>query len=138
LNKIAELRKEKNISQKKLGEKLQVAQATISAWETGERTPNLKSLKKLCEEFQVSLTTLIGEPSLYEKAGISKQEIEGTNQAITAYISALEQLPEEQFKQLSEMTKLMFPHFKELLEKARPGAMENFSAVAAELSSKEE
>ena len=50
-NKILELRKKNNLSQEKLAEQVGVARQTISKWELGETSPNLKQSKKLSEIF---------------------------------------------------------------------------------------
>ena len=42
-----------NLSQKQLGEKLNVTEKTISAWETGEREINLNNAKTICELFNI-------------------------------------------------------------------------------------
>ena len=57
-NKILELRKEKNISQEQLAEKMCVARQTISKWELGETSPDLNQSRKLSQIFNVSLDDL--------------------------------------------------------------------------------
>lgn len=59
-NKILELRKQNNLSQEVLAEKVGVARQTISKWELGETSPDLKQSKKLSEVFNVSLDELVG------------------------------------------------------------------------------
>lgn len=59
-NKILELRKQNNLSQEVLAEKVGVARQTISKWELGETSPDLKQSKKLSEIFNVSLDELVG------------------------------------------------------------------------------
>ena len=50
-NKIAELRKRDSLSQEELAEKLGVARQTISKWEIGETSPDLKQAKELSNIF---------------------------------------------------------------------------------------
>ena len=57
-SKISELRKKNKLSQEALAEKLGVARQTISKWELGETSPDLKQAKKLSEIFEVSLDEL--------------------------------------------------------------------------------
>lgn len=59
-NKISELRKKKNLSQEILAEKVGVARQTISKWELGETSPDLKQAKKLSKILNVSLDELAG------------------------------------------------------------------------------
>ncbi len=58
--RIADLRKEHNISQKNLAELLGVAQNTLSYWERGMYEPDLVSLKKIADFFEVSVDYLLG------------------------------------------------------------------------------
>ena len=57
-NKIQELRKKKGISQEELAEKIGVARQTISKWELGETSPDLKQAKELSKIFKISLDEL--------------------------------------------------------------------------------
>ena len=54
-NRILELRKQKNLSQEQLAEKMGVARQTISKWELGETSPDLEQSKRLSQIFNVSL-----------------------------------------------------------------------------------
>ncbi|MBR5369892.1 MAG: helix-turn-helix transcriptional regulator, partial [Bacilli bacterium] len=57
-NKIMELRKKSGLSQEELAEKVGVARQTISKWELGETSPDLKQSKELSKIFKVSLDEL--------------------------------------------------------------------------------
>ncbi|MBR5662775.1 MAG: helix-turn-helix transcriptional regulator [Bacilli bacterium] len=57
-NKISELRKKKGLSQEELAEKIGVARQTISKWELGETSPDIKQSKELSKIFNVSLDEL--------------------------------------------------------------------------------
>ena len=56
--KIMELRKKNGLSQEELAEKVGVARQTISKWELGETSPDLKQSKELSNIFKVSLDEL--------------------------------------------------------------------------------
>ena len=58
-NKIMELRKKKGLSQEELAEKVGVARQTISKWELGETSPDIKQAKVLSKIFNVSLDELV-------------------------------------------------------------------------------
>lgn len=53
-NKIRELRKFKEIQQKKLALAIGVDQSTVSSWESGRQEPNAPQRKKLAEYFGIS------------------------------------------------------------------------------------
>lgn len=57
-NKILELRKKNNLSQEELAEKIDVTRQTISKWELGETSPDIKQAKELSKVFKVSLDEL--------------------------------------------------------------------------------
>ena len=56
--KIMDLRKKNGLSQEELAEKVGVARQTISKWELGETSPDLKQSKELSKIFKVSLDEL--------------------------------------------------------------------------------
>ena len=56
---IAELRKNKNLTQEQLGELLGVNNRTISRWETGKNMPDISLYKILCETLDISIEELI-------------------------------------------------------------------------------
>src|SRR5574344_3156494 len=56
--KIINLRKNKNLSQEGLAEKLGVTRQTISKWELEETTPDIKQAKELSKIFNISLDEL--------------------------------------------------------------------------------
>ena len=57
-NRILELRKQNNLSQEQLAEKMGVARQTISKWELGETSPDLEQSKQLSKIFNFSLKNL--------------------------------------------------------------------------------
>ena len=69
-DKILELRKKNDLSQEKLAEKIDVTRQTISNWELGETSPDLKQASELAKVFNVTLDELVGtnrEDILYYK-----------------------------------------------------------------------
>ena len=58
--RIRELRKERNMSQKQLGEAIGVDFRTVSFWETERYEPNISQIIKLCKLFQVESDYLLG------------------------------------------------------------------------------
>lgn len=59
--KMQELRKKNNLSQEDLAEKVGVARQTISKWELGETSPDLKQANILSEIFNVSIDSLLND-----------------------------------------------------------------------------
>lgn len=59
-NMILKLREESKLTQKELGAKIGVNRQTISAYERGERSPNIEQLIMLSKGFSVSVDYLLG------------------------------------------------------------------------------
>jgi transcriptional regulator with XRE-family HTH domain len=60
MNRIKELRKQKKMTQKELANHLQIANSTLSYWETGKYEPDNESLKKLSRFFLVPIDYILG------------------------------------------------------------------------------
>jgi len=63
---ILKTRKEKGLSQEKLGEKLNVSRQTISNWELGITSPNLEQLKLISKELNLNINNLLNENNTIE------------------------------------------------------------------------
>ena len=61
--KVASLRKKNNLTQESLAEKIGVTRQTISKWELGETSPDIKQAKLLAAEFNISLDELVNNKS---------------------------------------------------------------------------
>ena len=57
-----DLRKEKNLTQKQLGQVLNVDQSAICAWEKGRNQPDYEMLIRCAEFFDTSVDFLLGKP----------------------------------------------------------------------------
>lgn len=60
-NRIRELRKQRGMTMRELGKVFNVAEGTISQYETGKRQPNNEMLLQLGEFFEVSVDYLLGK-----------------------------------------------------------------------------
>lgn len=75
--RLKELRKSKKINQQKLALKLNITQAAVSKYELGLSEPDIDTLIKIAEIFQVSVDYLIGfsdNPVQYSNSDISPEE----------------------------------------------------------------
>ena len=64
---ILELRKEKNMTQQELAEKIGVTDRAISKWENGRGLPDLSLMKPLCDELGVSINEFISGEKIDKK-----------------------------------------------------------------------
>lgn len=77
--RLKELREQNRLSQQKLSMILNVSQSTISAYEIGERTPDLKTLLIFADYFGVSLDYFVGLSELKQsinQSDLSSDELE--------------------------------------------------------------
>jgi transcriptional regulator with XRE-family HTH domain len=58
-NFVTKKRKEKNLTQEQLAEKLGVSNKTVSKWETGKCMPDYSIIKLLCKELDITVSELI-------------------------------------------------------------------------------
>ena len=58
---IVKLRKDNNLTQDELAEKLFVTRQTVSNWETGKNYPDLETIVKISDEFNIPLDELLKE-----------------------------------------------------------------------------
>ena len=65
---IAQKRKEQNLTQEQLAERLGVSNKTISKWETAKCMPDYAVVKKLCEELKVTISELMDGEENDEKS----------------------------------------------------------------------
>ena len=92
---ISFLRKEKNLTQKQLAEKLNVSDKAISRWETGKGYPDVSSLVALSEFFSVSVNELLAGERI-EKAALSEVAEKNVIDAI-AFIHMGKLIPDSKF-----------------------------------------
>jgi transcriptional regulator with XRE-family HTH domain len=81
---LEKIRKEHKISQAKLGSALGITQQMISSYEKDISSPNVESLIKLADFFQVSIDTLIGHVVLNESSETQKAQFERLFDSFTA------------------------------------------------------
>lgn len=65
---ITKKRKEQNLTQEQLAERLGVSNKTVSKWETGKCMPDYAVVKSLCEELKVSVSELMDGEEADEKS----------------------------------------------------------------------
>lgn len=69
--KLKDLRKQNNLTQEQLSEKLYISRTAISKWETGKGYPSIDSLKDIAKLFNISIDELL---STDEIINIAKNE----------------------------------------------------------------
>ena len=68
-------RREKNLTQEQLAERLGVSNKTISKWENGKCIPDYSVIEKLCEELDITLAELLdGEEKAPDSSSTYNEE----------------------------------------------------------------
>lgn len=87
---LANLRKEKKLTQLELAEKFSYSDKAVSKWETGETLPELDVLYQLCEFYGVTLDYLTHEGNKEEKKEfVKKGSADVNNVAITCLVGSV-------------------------------------------------
>lgn len=73
---IRTLRKQNNLTQEQLAEKLNVSRQAITKWESGAGQPDIVNLKALAEMFDISLDALLSDSGLPERDNLSRTEFD--------------------------------------------------------------
>ena len=71
---LAQLRRQKGLTQEQLGEQLGVTNKTVSRWETGRYLPPVEMLKALSEMYGISINEVLSGERLGEEAFREKAE----------------------------------------------------------------
>ncbi|MDE6189142.1 MAG: helix-turn-helix domain-containing protein [Clostridia bacterium] len=73
---ITKKRKEKNLTQEQLAERLNVSNKTVSKWECGKCMPDYSLVEPLCKELNVSIAELFdGKESEESSASIENEQV---------------------------------------------------------------
>ena len=85
---LKELRKEKDITQEQLAEKIKVSGRTVSRWETGSNMPDISLLAELADFYDVSIPEIIdGE----RKSENMNEEVKETVLKLSGYTETINQ-----------------------------------------------
>ena len=93
--RIAQLRKEQNLTQQQLADELDLSQQIIASYEIGRRRIPVSTLPKLARTLGVSIETLIGEEQTPAKRGPTPK--------LQRHMERISQLPKTQQRFLLQM-----------------------------------
>lgn len=82
------LRKEKNLSQEDVAEKLNVTRQTVSKWETNQSTPDFDKIVPLCELFEITTEELLTG----KKAETNNTKIENQHEEVQERVLTKEEI----------------------------------------------
>lgn len=93
--RIAQLRKEQNLTQQQLADELELSQQIIASYEIGRRRIPVSTLPRLARTLGVSIETLIGEEQAPAKRGPTPK--------LQRHMERISQLPKTQQRFLLQM-----------------------------------
>ena len=80
------LRKQDNMTQAELGDRLGVGKSTVCMWESGQRTPDWETLESIADFFNVPMSTFFADNEEPDRLSDFEREV----------VMRLRRLPEEQ------------------------------------------
>lgn len=103
MERIKELRKEKSITMKRLGEIIGVSEGAVSQYENGKRQPDYDILKKIADYFNVSTDYLLGRTDNPQQN--IDQQLEGIEFALYGEIKELTEEEKQDILNFVKFTK---------------------------------
>lgn len=105
--RLKQLRLEKEISQKELAEKFNIARSTLSQYESNQRTPSDEIKVKLSEYFNVSVDYLLGKTDI-------RNYIEDKNITVALHSdNDYDDLPEEAKSEINNFIEFIKQKYKD-------------------------
>ena len=98
-NRFKQLREEHGLSQIELGNRLNVTQQSVFAWEHGKSSPQIQTAIQLCQLYGVSLDYLMGlsdTPKTKEPAAMADDEL------LADVISRIQDLPDPALSRVAD------------------------------------
>lgn len=86
-DKLAKKRKENNLSQEQLADKLKMSRQAISKWESGSSYPDMNTIMELCKILNCTLDELLDDGSLGEKVPKEKSNINNWIKEIREFVT---------------------------------------------------
>lgn len=123
-DRLKQLRNEKNLTQEELAKYIGTTRATLASWETGRREPDMETLRKLSDYFNVTLDWLMGNTDIRNQADEITQAVEDDPE-LAEFWNDLKQ---------REDLKLLFKQTRNLSPKAIKQVMRIIKAIEDEES----
>jgi transcriptional regulator with XRE-family HTH domain len=111
--RLKQLRKEKRLTIKSLGSILNLAESTISGYETGARKPDLETVEKFADFFDVSVDYLSGRSEIRNAEEIARSRV--VNDSGTHFLGG----PDEYTKDEIEYAKQTIENLREMIRREK-------------------
>ena len=81
---IKKIRKENNLSQEQLAEKLGVSRQSVSKWESNQAYPEMEKMLQICQIFNLNIDELLNQD--FKEVNNSKQAKNNINKYIESFL----------------------------------------------------
>jgi HK97 family phage major capsid protein len=138
MDSLKDIRKKKGLTQKELADRLGVAQATISAWETGTNKPDMDTIIKLCTILQTTVDDML---SIEEFSSIQKPEVveeaKSASKMLSAFINLFQSIPPDKLQEMFSLAQAVLPQVKNLTDAQGNPVWEDLTPTIERLISEE-
>lgn len=98
--RIVALRKQRHLTQEKVGELVNMTQRSVANWESGARSPSIPTLIDLSNKFGVSIDYMLGCTDIPDKA--KEQPAVQNSELLDRIISRIQDLPDPALSRVSD------------------------------------
>lgn len=106
-NRIAEIRRQRGLSQDELAELATLSRISVARYETGKIEPGAKALGRIADALEVSTDVLLGRQEEPPDAGGRDEPKTVEARTVSA---GMDKLPKEQREMILNMVRAMFPN----------------------------
>ena len=138
MDELKNLRKQKGLTQKELADRLGIAQATISAWETGVNKPDMDSIIKLCTVFQTSIDDLLDSQSFIDhQKPETIEEATSASKMLSGFINFFQTIPPDKLQEFFRLAQIVLPQAKTIIDTDGQPIVEDLTPIIDRLNSGE-
>ena len=109
MNRMRELRKERHLTMKELGQKVGMSESTISLYETGKHDPDLETLNRIADALGVTVDELLGRSAGTEEDVWELRERYRRDPDIRVLFDAAAKAKPEHLRAVAAMLKALEP-----------------------------
>lgn len=128
-DKIKKFRLEKKLTQKELGDRLGVSQATYQQWEKGKRNPKRETIIKIANALDIPVSFLYDDyPFVDPFEGMTKEQIQTSNERIKKQLELY--IKHTKFKEQQEQIQKLNNNFYSVNEEGQKKIVDYSSDIA--------
>lgn len=111
--RVRQLRLQSKMTQEELGKKINVTKVSISGYENGNRSPDMETLQKLSEVFDVSIDYLTGKSNYRNEKELLNKPKQEEDPDVQFIMRAREEMSPKAYARFISLAKKMKESFEE-------------------------